>query len=386
MNRVELFKEKALGFDDILLLPAEKSKISSRKEVDTTTKLSKNITLKYPIISAPMDTISDVDTCIALNKIGAAGILHRFMSIDEQVEKSKKIKQDSGKCYVAVGLKDYEERIIKLLSSVAIDLFVLDTANVNTPLVEKFFYWYGINKRKRIMPDLMVGNTLTQKSVERAFDFGADSIKHSIGNGGVCTTTDMTGIGCPPITALYYGWLGMENYPEKSLILDGGIKKPSDLCVTGNTRILAANLKWIQAKNIKIGDLLIGFDENTISKTENSKQVRRKYKTTKVIKNDINILDCVEIITDKGSIKVSKDHKWLVKTPHGNEFEWIKSIDLKNTHQIVYFGEPWEEGLSKDDGYISGFLDGEGCISKQKSGCILNIVQAKGTTADYFYD
>lgn len=55
------------------------------------------------------------------------------------------------------------------------------------------------------------------------------NIKGIIVHNSACTTTDMTGIGCPPITALYYGWLGMENYPERSLILDGGIKKPADL-------------------------------------------------------------------------------------------------------------------------------------------------------------
>lgn len=218
-------KEKTLGFDDVLLLPAAESEIKSRKEVDTTTRISRNVSIKYPIISAPMDTISDVDTCIALNKIGAAGILHRFMPIEEQVEKAIKIKQESGRCYVAIGLKDYEKRILELLNNTIVDLFVLDTANINTHLVKDFMAWYN---RRIFMPDIMIGNTLTTESVKRAFSIGADATRHGIGNGGVCLTTDMTGIGCPPITSLQYAWDGKRNENDV-IILDGGIKKPADL-------------------------------------------------------------------------------------------------------------------------------------------------------------
>ncbi len=218
-------KERALGFDDILLLPAAESEIKSRKEVDTTTRISRNISIKYPIISAPMDTISDVETCIALNKIGAAGILHRFMPIEEQIEKAIKIKQESGRCYVAVGLKDYEKRILSLLKNTIVDLFVLDTANINTPLVKDFMTWYNCHV---FMPDIMIGNTLTTESVNRAFSLGANSVRHGIGNGGVCLTTDVTGVGCPPITSLQYAWDGKRDENDV-IILDGGIKKSADL-------------------------------------------------------------------------------------------------------------------------------------------------------------
>ena len=219
-------KEKALGFDDVLLLPAAESEIKSRKEVDTSTKISHNNTIKYPIIASPMDTISGVDTCVALNKIGAAGILHRFMSIEEQINQATEIKNRSGKCYIAIGLKDYKERVLDLVNNVSPNMLVLDTANINTPLVKDFMNWY---KHYSYMPDIMMGNTLTTESVNRAFELGASSVRHGIGTGLVCTTTDMTGIGCPPITTLYYGWKAMDFYPNKYLILDGGIRKPADL-------------------------------------------------------------------------------------------------------------------------------------------------------------
>ena len=81
------FKE-ALSYDDISLLP-NFSNITSRKEVDTTTKISRNCNIKIPIVLSPMDTVSSVKSCIKINKIGGAGVLHRFMSIEDQKNKCK---------------------------------------------------------------------------------------------------------------------------------------------------------------------------------------------------------------------------------------------------------------------------------------------------------
>lgn len=239
---------KGLSFNDILLLPTDESKIISRKDVDTSTKISKNITRKYPIISAPMDTISDIDTCIALNKIGATGVLHRFMPIEEQVEKAKKIKQETNFCAVAIGLQDYTKRIpafIKARAKNKFDelpqLFVLDTANGSNILIKEFIEWYNnFIDSFHTRTDIIIGNTLTKASVSRAINLKADGVRHGIGGGAVCLTTDMTGIGCPSVTALYYGWKAIRNHELEnkdigldnesiSLLLDGGIRKPADL-------------------------------------------------------------------------------------------------------------------------------------------------------------
>ena len=98
------FKE-ALSYDDISLLP-NFSDITSRKEVDTSTKISRNHTIKIPIIISPMDTVSSVKSCIKMNKLGGVGVLHRFMSINDQAAKAKIIKDESNFCITAIGLKD----------------------------------------------------------------------------------------------------------------------------------------------------------------------------------------------------------------------------------------------------------------------------------------
>lgn len=234
---------QALGFQDIGILPVDKSDISSRKEVSTETKLSRNLRIKYPIIASPMDTISDIEMCLVLNSIGAAAILHRFMPIEEQVEKAERIKKETGVCYVAIGLHDYQKRVPALKFDAKVDLLYLDTANGSSPLVEEFMQWY----REEFFvgfefgdPDIVIGNTLTKSSVSRAINLGTDAVRHGIGIGSACLTSEMTGIQCPPVTALYYGWKAMRNYEltqqdyndsivRPALLLDGGIRKPGDL-------------------------------------------------------------------------------------------------------------------------------------------------------------
>ena len=69
--------QEAIGYEDISLLP-NFSNITSRKQVSTVTKISKNKYIDIPIILSPMDTVSSVKSCIKINQIGGAGVLHRF--------------------------------------------------------------------------------------------------------------------------------------------------------------------------------------------------------------------------------------------------------------------------------------------------------------------
>ncbi len=86
---------EGLTYDDVLLIP-QKSFIDHRSEVATRTHLTTNIELNIPFVSANMDTVTEADMAIALAKEGGIGILHRFMTIEEQVEQVKKVKRDVG--------------------------------------------------------------------------------------------------------------------------------------------------------------------------------------------------------------------------------------------------------------------------------------------------
>lgn len=73
----------ALTYDDVLLVP-QRSRVEHRGDVDTSTYLTKNLKLAIPFISANMDTVTEAKMAIAMARLGGLGIIHRFMTIEEQ--------------------------------------------------------------------------------------------------------------------------------------------------------------------------------------------------------------------------------------------------------------------------------------------------------------
>jgi IMP dehydrogenase len=82
---------EGLTFDDVLLLPAFSEVLP--REVDLTTLFTKNISLKIPIVSAAMDTVTEALLAIAIAREGGIGVIHKNMSIDEQAKEVKKVKR-----------------------------------------------------------------------------------------------------------------------------------------------------------------------------------------------------------------------------------------------------------------------------------------------------
>jgi IMP dehydrogenase len=86
---------KGLTYDDVLLVP-RRSSIASRQDVDTSTRLTTNIRLNIPILSANMDTVTEAPMAIAMARAGGIGILHRFMTIEQQVKQVNLVKRAQG--------------------------------------------------------------------------------------------------------------------------------------------------------------------------------------------------------------------------------------------------------------------------------------------------
>jgi IMP dehydrogenase len=85
------FFGEGLTFDDVLLLPAFSQVLP--REVDIRSKLTKEITLNIPMLSAAMDTVTEATLAMALAREGGIGILHKNMSIEQQVEQVRKVKR-----------------------------------------------------------------------------------------------------------------------------------------------------------------------------------------------------------------------------------------------------------------------------------------------------
>ena len=92
LNKVSLEFKEGLTFDDVLLVP-KYSDITSRSQTDLSTKLSRNISINIPFVSANMDTVTESSMAVTMARAGGIGIIHRFLTIQEQANEVLKVKR-----------------------------------------------------------------------------------------------------------------------------------------------------------------------------------------------------------------------------------------------------------------------------------------------------
>lgn len=94
-RRAADFVREGLTFDDVLLMP-KFSAVRSRSEEDTESYFSRGIKLKTPVVSANMDTVTEANMAIAMAKLGGIGVIHRFLTVEEEVGEVKRVKRYEG--------------------------------------------------------------------------------------------------------------------------------------------------------------------------------------------------------------------------------------------------------------------------------------------------
>ena len=126
--------KRYLTYDDVNIIPRY-SELESRSDVDLTSKLTKNIELRIPIVSSPMDTVTEFEMAWAISHLGGIGFIHRFMNIERQSELVASL--GNLKVGAAVGVTgDYLERAKELVKN-GCNVILIDVAHGHHKLVKK---------------------------------------------------------------------------------------------------------------------------------------------------------------------------------------------------------------------------------------------------------
>lgn len=136
-------------------------------------------------------------------------------------------------------------------------------------------------------------------------------------------------------------------------------------CVVPETRVLTADLRWVQAGDLTVGEHLLAFDEDPPIRGDSS---GRKYREAVVACTDRAMLPCYDLEFEDGTaVRVSSDHRWLVysgnKAAHWVRTDELRAGDLRASRVVKPF-DPWETGHSYEAGYVAAAFDGEGCLSQ----------------------
>ena len=238
--------KEALTFDDVTMAPKYSGVLPS--EVDTSTKLSANLTLKIPLLSSAMDTVTESKMAIAIAKAGGIGVIHRNLNIKKQIEEIRKVKKQGLLVGAAVGAGPLELKRAEAILKEQINLIVVDTAHGHSKKVAEIVK--AIKKIKTKKTTLCAGNIATADAAKFLIKLGVDIVKVGIGPGSICTTRLVAGIGVPQLSAILAVKQGVKNNKTK-IISDGGIKYSGDIA-----KALSAG-----ADAVMIGSLFAGSTE-----------------------------------------------------------------------------------------------------------------------------
>ncbi len=218
-------RPRGLTFDDVLIVPS-RSDVRSRRDPDLQTKVTRNVSLKIPLVSANMDTITETDMAVSMAELGGLGILHRFATIAMQVEMVKAAR-DRGAQVIAgsIGVNDdFKDRADALVKS-GCQILTVDIAHGHSVSMMEVVQWC---KKEYPQVDVIAGNIATPEAARDLIEAGADAVKVGIGPGSMCTTRIITGCGVPQLTAISLCAEVAKGYGVP-VIADGGMRTSGDI-------------------------------------------------------------------------------------------------------------------------------------------------------------
>ena len=224
--------EKKLNFKDVLIVP-KSSKINSRKDVVLDTKIlfpASGINWTgVPIMASNMDNVGTFEMGFALQNFHMTNAVSKFCNKDAWV-KSISNGLDLEFNFITFGLQEISE-IDEIISYILqktnknIKTIVFDIPN---GYIEKFSKIISEARKEFPKLGIIAGNVVTSEGVRLLMDSGADGVKVGIGSGGVCDTTETTGIGYPQLSAAIDCSIEVKKY-NGFIVSDGGVKITGDI-------------------------------------------------------------------------------------------------------------------------------------------------------------
>ena len=238
--------KSSLSFDDVLLVP-QFSDINSRKMLSTSNSLG-DVPLGIPIISSPMDTVTEHQMALTIDNHGGLGIVHRYNSIEEQgkivTELSASVCKNIGAAIGVTG--DYLERAQELVNKGA-NVLCVDVAHGHHTMMKGAL----CELKKTFGPSvhLMAGNVATGEGACALAEWGADSVRVGVGGGSICSTRLVSGHGVPTFQSVMDC---VDAGCPIPIIADGGMKTSGDI-----VKALAAGADFVM-----LGSMLAGTDQS----------------------------------------------------------------------------------------------------------------------------
>ena len=320
-----------LTYDDVQILP-KYSEVKHRVNCDTSTYVTKNWELKIPIVSSPMDTVTEVTMAQHMNELGGLGIIHRFLPIEEQASQVGRVTL--GPSAAAIGVTgDFIERAQELFNN-GCNTLLIDVAHGHHKLVGD-----AIEKIKTKLPgvEIVAGSVATGEGVRFLCQKGADSVRVGIGNGSLCETRIRTGVGIPQVSALLDG-ISVADKFNVPVIADGGIRNIGDVC-----KGLACG-----ADSVMLGSLLSGTKESPgeIEKQGEwpNEKLFKKYRgsaSRDSKRSDKNVEGNHKVISYKGkTLRILSDIKDGIRS----SFSYVGANNISEFHSKVEFIEVTRAG------------------------------------------
>jgi len=382
---------RTLTYDDVNIVP-KYSELKSREDVKLNTRFTKNTELTIPIVSSPMDTVTEYDMALEMMEWGGVGVLHRFNTIEEQSKMMNRLHKewdsyfDIGKnmggddeertlekewqewwdnysrsnpptkedwkdlkerfwwadslirdekiwkkrpLCAAIGVKgDYIERAQELVNN-GCNVLLIDVAHGHHKLVKN-----ALRRLKNEISntfEVIAGSVATSEAARQICEWGADAVRVGIGNGSLCETRIRTGVGIPSITSILDCVAVCDNLGVP-IIADGGIRNVGDAC-----KSLGAG-----ADCFMLGSLLSGTKESPgeiekVGKWPNE-QLFKKYRgsasldSKKSRGDNKNVEGTHKVIPYKGKVKrIIQD----IQEGLRSSFSYVGANDISEFHSKV---------------------------------------------------